>query len=328
MPRAMQRPPWRIIGDSFSLVLATPGDPRHVDAARLDAREAAWLVSKLGGPAGWSVAAGALIDAARYVRARHAVRLGVRGDDPRRVVVAALLRGLLVGWRVERLHRATRGGDGAEDGDDVIAHGDLLRKTWIELELLDMDGNPVPGEAYWIKLPDGTVREGALDQQGRAYFDNLDPGEAEIRWPNRDGDATMEGRGPGQGALQEASEGVSGAPSSVESTWVEIELLDMVGQPVAFERYWIKLPDGTVREGALDAMGLAYFDGLNPGQCTIRWLGRDEEAAFLEPDVTAPGATDLVAQQVEALESAARDGTPFCEECERARRQELAEAQA
>ncbi len=328
--RAMQRPPWRIIGDSSELVLTTPLDGRLDGAARLDPREAWQLLRRLIGPS-WrgALASGPLVDAARYVTAEHAVRLGVRAIDPYAAVLAALDRGLLVGWRIERRHRSTGGGEGQSATDDPIgAAGELLRKTWIEIELTDMDGNAMRGERYWIKLPDGTVREGLLDEHGRAYFDELDPGSAEIRWPDRDGDATESPMPLGQRALEDdASGSAAGSRSGPrERTWVEIELLDMADQPVAHERYWIKLPDGTVREGVLDAMGLAYFDDLDPGQCTIRWLGRDEDAAFLEPDPTAPGPSDRVAAQVETLVSAAREGAPFCEECERARRREEAAA--
>ena len=304
----------------------TWGDDRPGDAVRLDAWEAERLLARLLGPARRGCGEPpALLAAARYVTTHHAVRLGAHLTDPRRVVVAALARGLLLGQRVETRHRATSGGDGAT-ADDAPMVGVHQVKTWIELELTDMDGNAMPGERYWIKLPDGTVREGALDEHGRAYFGDLDPGSAEIRWPDRDGEATENAMPLGQGTPRTSSGGPSAARSAVERTWVELELLDMADQPVPHERYWIKLPDGTVREGALDALGLAFFDDLDPGQCTIRWLGRDEEAAVLEPDATTPGASDRVAAQVRTLTDAARDGVPFCEECERARLQAEAAA--
>jgi len=41
------------------------------------------------------------------------------------------------------------------------------KKSWIEIELVDEDGKPVPGEAYRITLPDGTtIDEGTLDDKG------------------------------------------------------------------------------------------------------------------------------------------------------------------
>jgi len=59
-------------------------------------------------------------------------------------------------------------------------------KTWIEIELVDKDGNPVPGERYQIKLPDGSVAEGTLDDKGHARVDGVDPGNCEVTFPNLD----------------------------------------------------------------------------------------------------------------------------------------------
>ena len=56
----------------------------------------------------------------------------------------------------------------------------------IEIELVDTEGKPVPNERYWILLPDGTVREGRLNAEGRAYVGNLDPGECDVRVPDLD----------------------------------------------------------------------------------------------------------------------------------------------
>ncbi|MDB4927973.1 MAG: hypothetical protein JWM10_457, partial [Myxococcaceae bacterium] len=47
----MQRPPWRIVGDSFELVLTTGGDERVGDERRLDAAAATRLLHRLLGPA-------------------------------------------------------------------------------------------------------------------------------------------------------------------------------------------------------------------------------------------------------------------------------------
>ena len=58
----------------------------------------------------------------------------------------------------------------------------------------------------------------------------------------------------------------------------------------------------------------------------IRWIGRDEEATVMVPDATTPVPSDEVAAQVQALTTAARDGVPFCEECERLRREREAAA--
>jgi hypothetical protein len=65
-----------------------------------------------------------------------------------------------------------------------------VEKTWIEIELVDEEGNPVPGERYKITLPDGkTVSEGTLDANGRARVEGIDPGTCQISFPDLDKDA-------------------------------------------------------------------------------------------------------------------------------------------
>jgi hypothetical protein len=60
-------------------------------------------------------------------------------------------------------------------------------QTWIVLELKDRDGEPVPYENYTINLPDGSVIEGSLDENGSASI-GLEPagGPVEIDFPNLD----------------------------------------------------------------------------------------------------------------------------------------------
>jgi len=64
------------------------------------------------------------------------------------------------------------------------------KKSWIEIELVDEEGNPVPGERYKVTLPDGkTVAEGTLDEKGFARVDGIDPGTCQVTFPNVDKDA-------------------------------------------------------------------------------------------------------------------------------------------
>ena len=61
---------------------------------------------------------------------------------------------------------------------------DQSKKTvWIEIELVDKRGKPVPGEAYRVTLPDGTAAEGTLDGKGFARVDGIDPGSCKITFP-------------------------------------------------------------------------------------------------------------------------------------------------
>lgn len=68
-----------------------------------------------------------------------------------------------------------------------------------------------------------------------------------------------------------ATERMSDAPEA----WVAIELVDNRGRPVAYERYRIKLPDGTTREGTLDRDGLARIDGIDAGLCEVTFPDLD-----------------------------------------------------
>jgi len=60
------------------------------------------------------------------------------------------------------------------------------RKTWIEIELVDESGRPVPDERFAMELTDGSRKEGRLDGSGRARVDGIDPGTCEVWFPDRD----------------------------------------------------------------------------------------------------------------------------------------------
>ena len=51
---------------------------------------------------------------------------------------------------------------------------------YVAIELQDKEGNPVPGEAYEVKLPDGSTRRGRLDDEGKARIDDIPGGKCEI----------------------------------------------------------------------------------------------------------------------------------------------------
>jgi hypothetical protein len=68
--------------------------------------------------------------------------------------------------------------------------GDKLRPpTWVEIELVGEDDEPIPGARYRITAPGGTVREGELDEEGRARLDGIAPGACRVTFPELDEDA-------------------------------------------------------------------------------------------------------------------------------------------
>ena len=61
--------------------------------------------------------------------------------------------------------------------------------TFIEIEMVDDKGRPVPDLAYLIEAPDGKKYEGNLDAEGRARVDGIEPGNCRITFPGLDKDA-------------------------------------------------------------------------------------------------------------------------------------------
>lgn len=59
--------------------------------------------------------------------------------------------------------------------------------TWIEVSLSDEDGNPMSGAEYRIQLPDYSIRQGALNEEGKVRFDGIVPGQAVVEFPEIDG---------------------------------------------------------------------------------------------------------------------------------------------
>lgn len=62
--------------------------------------------------------------------------------------------------------------------------GLLEFKDWIEIELKDEEGNPIPNEDYNLFLPDGKKRKGKLDKNGYTIEKNIPPGKCKIFFPN------------------------------------------------------------------------------------------------------------------------------------------------
>jgi len=88
------------------------------------------------------------------------------------------------------------------------------KKSWVEIELVDEDDNPVPGEKYKVTLPDGkTVAEGTLDEVGYAKVSGIDPGTCKITFPTLDKDAWEKASGSGGSKKQ-----TSGSKGSTQST--------------------------------------------------------------------------------------------------------------
>ncbi len=156
------------------------------------------------------------------------------------------------------------------------------RKTWIEVQLLDEDGEPVASERYWIRLPDGSVRQGRLDNHGLVRIEPLDEGECVVRWPTLDDTAATLEVSLTPATARTYVPTVPRPPVDTIRTWIELELWDDDGSPVASAAYHLEASDGSVHEGTLDGIGRARIDGIPPGMCHVRFSGIDDDA-WIEP---------------------------------------------
>jgi uncharacterized Zn-binding protein involved in type VI secretion len=74
----------------------------------------------------------------------------------------------------------------AAAGSPLLATGDPDKKSWIEIELVDQKGHPVPHERYRVVPPGVKPMEGFLDDQGFARIGGIDPGTCQITFPDLD----------------------------------------------------------------------------------------------------------------------------------------------
>jgi phage protein D len=56
-------------------------------------------------------------------------------------------------------------------------------RHWLQIELVDGQGAPVPGAAYVVKTSSGKELLGNLDENGRARIDGIDPGNCVVKFP-------------------------------------------------------------------------------------------------------------------------------------------------
>lgn len=87
--------------------------------------------------------------------------------------------------------------------------------------------------------------------------------------------------GPGEAFAEEEEAALTQRrPAKEEKTWIEIVLVDEedASQPVAFAKYRVELPNGSPREGMLDAKGRARIEGIDPGTCQVSFPGLDGSA--------------------------------------------------
>lgn len=110
--------------------------------------------------------------------------------------VLVRLSALLVADRVSlfRLPREPLGPLDLQPGVDEAPaeeprHEKRVELTWITIQMVGEDDEPIVGERYRITLPDGSVHEGRLDGEGLARFRGIEAGQCEVTFPDLDQEA-------------------------------------------------------------------------------------------------------------------------------------------
>ena len=70
--------------------------------------------------------------------------------------------------------------------DQPLKVVDPEKKHWIEILVQDKEGNPVVGQDYEIRLPNGNLITGTTDQRGVARVEGIDAGNCRIWFPSLD----------------------------------------------------------------------------------------------------------------------------------------------
>lgn len=60
-------------------------------------------------------------------------------------------------------------------------------KDWIEIELKDEVVKKIPSEKFKVILPDGSVRKGSIDSQGKAKIGEIEPAKIHVSFPEDKG---------------------------------------------------------------------------------------------------------------------------------------------
>jgi hypothetical protein len=185
------RKTWRLQGSSETCIIA----PRSLvsqeeQGAYLSAQIDKWLADPLTQKA--------VLDIYESIRGQSALLARrLRGHELQRYVKSEILeafrRGELVLLRMPHVSilppltmPKQREEPEAEEPPPTEEPTRKEEKNWVELELLDENGQPVSNARYLLCLPDGSERTGTLGNDGRAREEGIDPGICRVTFPDYD----------------------------------------------------------------------------------------------------------------------------------------------
>lgn len=153
-------------------------------------------------------------------------------------------------------------------------------------------GDVLPITADVKDLPDGsevTVSVWAYDPDGSherlTFFPGLVvSGKVQAEWAfDYHGDLVADTAGRDGQALEffyrVEKDGITVDSDLIKFIWVIVELVGEDDKPVPSQRYEVRLPDGTKRQGRLDLEGRALIDSIpQEGECKFSFLDLDQDA--------------------------------------------------
>ena len=170
------------IGVGLEIHMASRGNVPPADSERIPAEQAVaalrWILPD--GVRGRTI----LLDMASAL-AGIAIMPRTRLDDARKIVERGLYEGKLHAF----IFKHEGGGKGPETEEPKSRPREVVEdKTFIAIQLVtdESEPKPVPFKRYRIVLPDETVREGMLDQFGKAVVVGIDPGDCKVSFPDFD----------------------------------------------------------------------------------------------------------------------------------------------
>lgn len=121
---------------------------------------------------------------------------------------------------------------------------------WIEVEVLDADGDPIAGIEVDIRPPSGALRSGKTNLFGHVRVEGIpNAGDCQISLPELDENDIPE-------------------DPAMEPVALSFEVVDEDG-PCANLELSVELPDGTTRSVCTDAAGTIKLEEIPEGMCTI-----------------------------------------------------------
>lgn len=183
---------WELTGfGSERLVVRRMDEPPADDWAALSPETAVFQL------AGWmedAGAKGALVDMVASLGLLpvdlHTSVEGLPKDIERDLVRAFLRRELVIFSKSEAVAAPTLRPNIPVTPKPVPARRPVVEvTTWVELLVVNEQGEPMPGVAYRITLPDGIQRTGTVDRFGLVRLTGVDPGQCVFELPDVDGRA-------------------------------------------------------------------------------------------------------------------------------------------